>query len=71
MSTKGDKCGNYQKCEPYAKVTKAKAVGKGYGDASEANLMKNLIHGGAVAAEMKFPSMLGSYKKGIVTKEKL
>ena len=54
-STKGSSCAQFEKCKPYAKVKKTNFVGKGFGDASEANLMKELVHSGPIAVEVIFP----------------
>ena len=64
--TKNDKCSNYKKCEPYGKVTNSKYIGKGYGDATEEYIMKEIIHGGAVNGEIGGEP--GIHWKGIVSK---
>lgn len=50
--TKGDTCGNYENCEPHSKITKTSFIGKGYGDASETKIMKEIARNGIVNGEL-------------------
>lgn len=70
-STKGQTCSQYEKCQPHSKVVNTGFVGQGYGDATEKKIMKELMYGGAVNGEVKFPRLAGMYSSGIITKEGL
>merc|ERR1712227_88940 len=65
--TKGDKCGNYEKCEPHSKIQSTYFIGKGYGDSSEKKMMKEIIRNGAVNGEMEAPRIFSLYQEGIFT----
>jgi len=65
--TKGDKCANYEKCEPHSKIVNTYFIGKGYGDSSEEKMMKEIMRNGAVNGEMQAPRIFSMYKEGIFT----
>ena len=67
--TKGETCGAYEQCPGHAKIAKTYFVGKGYGDASEAKMMKEIIRNGAVNGELQCPHIFGMYQSGIMTSE--
>lgn len=67
--TKGDKCSNYQSCEPHSKIQNTYFVGKGYGDATEKKMMKEIIRNGAVNGEMQAPRIFGLYMEGVLTSD--
>lgn len=67
--TKGAKCGDYEHCEPIAKVGKVKFVGGGFGASSEKAMMKEILHSGAIEGACNWSKYIvaGGYKEGIVT----
>jgi hypothetical protein len=46
--TKGDKCGNYEKCKPVARVKQSYFIGGAYGESSEKKMMKEILRNGIV-----------------------
>ena len=50
--TKGDSCRNYEQCEPHSKISQTSFIGKGYGDASEKKIMKEIARNGIVNGEL-------------------
>jgi len=65
--TKGDKCSNYENCEPHSKIQNTYFIGKGYGDSSEKKMMKEIIRNGAVNGEMQAPRVFSLYQNGVFT----
>lgn len=65
--TKGDKCSNYEKCEPHSKIDNTYFIGKGYGDSSEKKMMKEILRNGAVNGEMQAPRIFSLYQEGVFT----
>lgn len=65
--TKGDKCSNYEKCEPHSKIDKTYFIGKGYGDSTEKNMMKEILRNGLVNGELNAPHIFHLYNKGVLT----
>ena len=65
--TKGDRCANYEKCEPHSKIQNTYFVGKGYGDSTEKKMMKEIMRNGAVNGEMQAPRVFSMYNEGIFT----
>jgi hypothetical protein len=49
------------------KIVNTGFIGQGYGDATEKKIMKEIMYGGAVNGEMKFPRLGVMYKGGIMT----
>ena len=70
-STKGYKCSMFEKCAPHSKIVNTGFIGQGYGDATEKKIMKELMYGGAVNGEIKFPRLAAMYKGGIMTQKGL
>lgn len=66
-STKGYKCSMFEKCAAHSKIVNTGFIGQGYGDATEKKIMKEIMYGGAVNGEMKFPRLGVMYKGGIMT----
>jgi cathepsin C len=67
--TKGDSCNNYSKWEPHSKNESSYFVGKGYGDASEKKMMKELLRNGIVNGELQAPHIFHTYKQGDLTSD--
>lgn len=67
--TKGDRCNNYEKCEPHSKIQSTYFIGKGYGDSSEKKMMKEIMRNGAVNGEMQAPRIFSLYQQGIFTSQ--
>lgn len=67
--TKGDQCSNYAQCDPYAKVAKTYFVGKGYGDSTEKNMMKEILRNGIVNGELQAPHIFSMYTQGVLTSD--
>ena len=65
--TKGEHCSAYESCEPIAKVKSANYVGKGYGDATEKAMMKEIMHSGLIEGEAQWPRVASFYKSGVLT----
>lgn len=65
--TKGDRCSNYEKCEPHSKIQSTYFIGKGYGDSSEKKMMKEIMRNGAVNGEMQAPRIFSLYNEGVFT----
>jgi len=65
--TKGDRCANYEKCEPHSKIGNTYFIGKGYGDSTEEKMMKEIMRNGAVNGEMQAPRIFSMYKEGVLT----
>lgn len=67
--TSSDTCGRFEKCPAHSKATSSYFVGRGYGDASEKKMMKELIRNGLINTGLK--SNLNLYKDGIVSESGL
>ena len=49
--TKGVSCKSFEKCAPHSKVDKIYFIGKGYGDSTEKNMMKEILRNGIIEGE--------------------
>lgn len=67
--TKGDKCSNYEACEPHSKITDSYFIGKGYGDSTEQGMMKEIMRNGIVNGELNAPHIFHMYTKGVLTQK--
>ena len=67
--TKGDSCSNYASCEPHSKMQNTYFVGKGYGDSTEKNMMKEILRNGIVNGELQCPKVFSMYNEGIMTQD--
>ena len=67
--TKGDKCGNYSKCEPISKVKESYFVGGTWGSTTEKKMMKEILRNGAINGDFQAPSMFSVYKEGIFSEK--
>jgi len=47
-STKDDKCSNYAKCDPVARVKESYLVGGGWGATTEKKMMKEILRNGPI-----------------------
>lgn len=65
--TKGDTCANYENCVPHSKIVNTSFIGKGYGDASEKKIMKEVIRNGIVNGELQAPHVFSMYQSGVLT----
>lgn len=65
--TKGDSCSNYENCAPHSKIVDTSFIGKGYGDASESKIMKEIARNGIVNGELQAPHIFSMYQSGIMT----
>jgi len=65
--TKGDRCSNYEHCEPHSKIQNTYFIGKGYGDSTEKKMMKEILRNGAVNGEMQAPRVFSLYQNGVFT----
>jgi hypothetical protein len=65
--TKGDSCSNYAECQPHSKIQKTSFIGKGYGDASETKIMKEIARNGIVNGELQAPHIFSMYQSGVLT----
>lgn len=61
----------FEKCPAHSKVVNTGFIGQGYGDATEKKIMKELMYGGSVNGELKFPRLAAMYRDGIITKNGL
>lgn len=67
--TKGNKCGNYEKCKPISKIVKTEFVGGGWGQVSEGQIMKEMLRNGPVSVEFQANKLFQTYHKGILSEE--
>lgn len=67
--TKNDKCGNYAKCKPIAKVKQSYFIGGAYGESSEKKMMKEILRNGIVNGELNVPRIFSFYQKGILSND--
>jgi len=44
-------CKSFEKCAPHSKVDKIYFIGKGYGDSTEKNMMKEILRNGIIEGE--------------------
>ena len=70
--TKGNKCKDFEKCKPIAKVQQTHKVGGfGLGQVSETDIMKEMLRNGPVSVEFDAKAGFAIYKEGILTKHGL
>lgn len=50
-TTKGHTCKEYEHCKPEAKIAQTRQLGGGWGEVTEKEIMKELIHGGPLTVE--------------------
>lgn len=67
--TKNDKCKNYEKCKPIAKVKQSYFIGGAYGESSEKKMMKEILRNGIVNGELNVPRIFSFYQKGILSND--
>lgn len=51
--TKGLTCSKYETCQPTAKIQKTGYVGKGWGEVSEEQILKEMLRNGPVSVEFQ------------------
>jgi hypothetical protein len=49
--TKGQSCANYETCQPQAKIINTEFVGKGWGEVTEEQILKEMLRNGPVSVE--------------------
>jgi len=67
--TKGMSCNIAEKCPAYAKLANSYFVGGGYGEVTEARMMKELLRNGPVNGELQVPKTFSLYQTGVLSND--
>lgn len=74
--TKGQSCSNYENCAPHAKIINTQYVGRGWGEVTEEQILKEMLRNGPVSVEFQANKLFQTYHRGIlseagITKEQI
>jgi len=65
--TKGQSCANYANCQPMAKILNTQFVGKGWGEVTESQILKEMLRNGPVSVEFQANKLFQTYHSGILS----
>ena len=69
QDTKSNKCSNFAKCPPKAKIINTEFVGKGFAEVTETQMMQDILRNGPASVDFLANDVFANYKDGIISEK--